>query len=147
MGVVVLGRGGVLGDGRLRLQGEADSEIPSFQNLHSEIPHKVQFFLCFFFSGTEHPREDKPNLYYWAEITRQHTQTFNIGQIPKPLMITGHVINCSSCGSYPQCYSGMWHMISDTLPMVSHYSVMEIIMKNHRLDRDSNPGHCGEWQT
>ena len=26
-----------------------------------------------FFSGTEHPREDKPNLYYWAEITSNET--------------------------------------------------------------------------
>ena len=36
------------------------------------------FFYIRFFSGTEHPREDKPDLYYWAEITGQHTQTFNI---------------------------------------------------------------------
>ena len=32
----------------------------------------------FFFSGTKHPREDNPNLYYWAEMTELHTQTFNI---------------------------------------------------------------------
>ena len=31
-----------------------------------------------FFSGTKHPREDNPNLYYWAEMTGLHTQTFNI---------------------------------------------------------------------
>ena len=31
------------------------------------------FFLCIFFSGTKHPREDNPNLYYWAEITGLHT--------------------------------------------------------------------------
>ena len=36
------------------------------------------FFYAFFFSGTKHPREDNPNLYYWAEITGLHTQTFNI---------------------------------------------------------------------
>ena len=36
------------------------------------------FFMHFFFSGTKHPREDNPNLYYWAEITGLHTQTFNI---------------------------------------------------------------------
>ena len=36
------------------------------------------FFLCIFFSGTKHPKEDNPNLYYWAEITGLHTQTFNI---------------------------------------------------------------------
>ena len=35
-------------------------------------------YLCIFFSGTKHPREDNPNLYYWAEITGLHTQTFNI---------------------------------------------------------------------
>ena len=38
----------------------------------------MHFFLCIFFSGTKHPREDNPNLYYWAEITGLHTQTFNI---------------------------------------------------------------------
>ena len=38
------------------------------------------FYLFFmhFFSGTKHPREDNPNLYYWAEMTGLHTQTFNI---------------------------------------------------------------------
>ena len=36
------------------------------------------FFFMHFFSGTKHPREDNPNLYYWAEITGLHTQTFNI---------------------------------------------------------------------
>ena len=30
-------------------------------------------FYTFFISGTEHPREDNPDLNYWAEITRQHT--------------------------------------------------------------------------
>ena len=39
---------------------------------------KALFFYAFFFSGTKHPREDNPNLYYWAEITGLHTQTFNI---------------------------------------------------------------------
>ena len=38
----------------------------------------IFFFMHFFFSGTKHPREDNPNLYYWAEITGLHTQTFNI---------------------------------------------------------------------
>ena len=33
---------------------------------------------AFFFSGTKHPREDNPNLYYRAEMTGLHTQTFNI---------------------------------------------------------------------
>ena len=36
------------------------------------------FFMHFFFSGTKHPREDNPNLYYWAEMTGLHTQPFNI---------------------------------------------------------------------
>ena len=36
------------------------------------------FFFMHFFSGTKHPREDNPNLYYWAEMTGLHTQTFNI---------------------------------------------------------------------
>ena len=104
-----------------------------------------------FFSGTEHPREDKPNLYYWAEITRQHTQTFNIEQIqiPKPLMID-HWPRDPTVALADHIHSataacGIW--FSGTLPMVSHYSVMEIIMKNHRLDRDLNPSHCGECQT
>ena len=35
-------------------------------------------FFMHFFSGTKHPREDNPNLYYWAEMTGLHTQTFNI---------------------------------------------------------------------
>ena len=50
------------------------------------------FFLILFLLGTEHTREDKADLYYWDEITGQHTRTSNIEQIPKPLMITGHVI-------------------------------------------------------
>ena len=29
-------------------------------------------------NGTEHGREDNPDLYYWAEITEQQTQSFNI---------------------------------------------------------------------
>ena len=57
------------------------------------------FFFMYFFSGTKHPREDNPILYYWAEMTGLHTQTFNI-QIPKPFMITGHVINSSLCRNY-----------------------------------------------
>ena len=36
------------------------------------------FFFMHFFSGTKHPREDNPNLYYWAEMTGLHTQTCNI---------------------------------------------------------------------
>ena len=32
----------------------------------------------YFFSGAKHPRDDNPNLYYWAEMTGLHTQTFNI---------------------------------------------------------------------
>ena len=43
--------------------------------------HPIVFFLFFFmhyFSGTKHPREDNPNLYYWTEMTGLHTQTFNI---------------------------------------------------------------------
>ena len=36
------------------------------------------FFFMHFFSGMKHPREDNPNLYYWAEMTGLHTQTFNI---------------------------------------------------------------------
>ena len=36
------------------------------------------FFFMHFFSDTKHPREDNPNLYYWAEMTGLHTQTLNI---------------------------------------------------------------------
>ena len=48
--------------------------------LKPEISPGVFFFFFFmhFFSGTKHPREDNPNLYYWAEMTGLHTQTFNI---------------------------------------------------------------------
>ena len=38
----------------------------------------ILFYFMHFFSGTKHPREDNPNLYYWAEMTGLHTQTFNI---------------------------------------------------------------------
>ena len=31
------------------------------------------FFFMHLFSGTKHPREDNPNLYYWAEMTGLHT--------------------------------------------------------------------------
>ena len=46
--------------------------------------------------GTEHPRKDTPCLYYWAEITGQHKHL----HIPKPILITGHMINSISCGIY-----------------------------------------------
>ena len=36
------------------------------------------FYYTFFAPGTEHPREDNRDLYYWAEITGQHTQTFSL---------------------------------------------------------------------
>ena len=51
-----------------------------YHNISNECPkcHKKAFFYIRFFSGREHPREDKPDLYYWAEITGEHTQTFNI---------------------------------------------------------------------
>ena len=47
-------------------------------DIYSSESETEFFFLCIFFSGTKHPREDNPNLYYWAEITGLHTQTFNI---------------------------------------------------------------------
>ena len=47
---------------------------------------EIVFFLSyvFFILGTEYPREYNQYLYYWAEKRRQHTQVFNIKQIPKP---------------------------------------------------------------
>ena len=45
-------------------------------DVKGEKPHSD--FFMHFFSGTKHPREDNPNLYYWAEMTGLHTQTFNI---------------------------------------------------------------------
>ena len=47
---------------------------------------QVQLFSCFWEGGgytaflryETPPAEDKPDLYYWAEITGQHTQTLNI---------------------------------------------------------------------
>ena len=36
------------------------------------------FLIDFFITGTLHPREDNQDLYSWAEITGQHTQTFNL---------------------------------------------------------------------
>ena len=51
-------------------------------NYHQLLSRVFFFFFFFlfmhFFSGTKHPREDNPNLYYWAEMTGLHTQTFNI---------------------------------------------------------------------
>ena len=41
-----------------------------------QVPYRADrdfFFFMHFFSGTKHPREDNPNLYYWAEITGLHT--------------------------------------------------------------------------
>ena len=35
-------------------------------------------YMCFLISVTEHQREDNPDLYCCAEITRQHTKTFHI---------------------------------------------------------------------
>ena len=40
-----------------------------------------------------------------------------------------------------------WHMVFRHLPMVSHFSVVGVIMKIHRLHRDTNPDRCGESQT
>ena len=48
--------------------------FPVFKQLN----HNIFFLYTTFISGTEHPREDNQDLYYWAEITGQHTQTFNI---------------------------------------------------------------------
>ena len=42
-----------------------------------------------------------------APTHRTHTQTFNIQQIPKPLMINDHVINSSSCGLYSTTWIGV----------------------------------------
>ena len=39
----------------------------------SESTKSIFFFFMHFFSGTKHPREDNPNLYYWAEMTGLHT--------------------------------------------------------------------------
>ena len=47
-----------------------------YKRIKNEL--KSCFFVHFFISGTEHSREDNPDLYYWGEITGQHTQTFNI---------------------------------------------------------------------
>ena len=58
------------------------------------------FFIPSFLSQVhKHPREDNSDLFYWAEITGQHTQTFITYQIPKPLTFTVHMINSSSCGN------------------------------------------------
>ena len=35
----------------------------------------------FLILGTKHPIKDNPDLYYWAEISRQYTQTFNITKL------------------------------------------------------------------
>ena len=48
------------------------------QKLHAHWQEFFFFFFMHFFSGTKHPREDNPNLYYWAEMAGVHTQTFNI---------------------------------------------------------------------
>ena len=59
---------------RLDLPDNAMSE-----ELSTNLEHFFSFFffILFFISGTEHPKEDNPDLYYWAEITGQHTQTSN----------------------------------------------------------------------
>ena len=57
------------------------SKIEAIVKTVNDLVNKLNFFFffyAFFFSGTKHPREDNPNLYYWAEITGLHTQTFNI---------------------------------------------------------------------
>ena len=33
----------------------------------------VEIIFMHFFSGTKHPKEDNPNLYYWVEMTGLHT--------------------------------------------------------------------------
>ena len=34
--------------------------------------HLPCFFIYIIISDTENPREDKPDLYYWTEISRKH---------------------------------------------------------------------------
>ena len=69
----------------------------SKHGLSLHLNQEVIFFYIYCFSQIQNiAAEDKTDLYYWAEIMGQHTQTLNIQQIPEPLMITGHVINCSS---------------------------------------------------
>ena len=36
------------------------------------------FFIYIIISDTENPSEDKSDLYYWTEVTRQHTHTFKV---------------------------------------------------------------------
>ena len=52
--------------------------LSTIKNIKDTQHFASHLFYAFFFSGTKHPREDNPNLYYWAEITGLHTQTFNI---------------------------------------------------------------------
>ena len=37
----------------------------------------LSFLFIHFISSIEHPSEINPDLYHWAEVTGQHTQTFN----------------------------------------------------------------------
>ena len=55
------------------------------------MSNECKFFEGFFYedfslyiSGTEHPAEDNPDLYYLGDLTGQRTQTFNI-TYTKPL--------------------------------------------------------------
>ena len=61
----------------MRTCGLGQSALEKFCGMMN-MPQPVFFFFMHFFSGTKHPREDNPNLYYWAEMTGLHTQTFNI---------------------------------------------------------------------
>ena len=46
-----------------------------FVKSHHHCSGQFFFFIHFLISGTEHPREDNPDLYYWAEITDGTTHT------------------------------------------------------------------------
>ena len=56
------------------ISGKRDQTLTILQSERDSI----FLFFMHFFSGTKHPREDDPNLYYSAEMTGLHTQTCNI---------------------------------------------------------------------
>ena len=93
------------------------------------------FFITFSLSGAEHPREDNPDLSYWAEVKRQHTQTFNMQQVPKPSMITVHVINTNYCESRSlllgYCEIRRQHTQTFNMQQVPKPSMVHVINTNY----------------
>ena len=68
-------------------------EAKNKQNDTTIIIRDIKYlYNIYIYPGHEHPREDNPDLCYWAEIM-EHTCKHLTYNISKPLMISGHMLS------------------------------------------------------